>query len=119
MQPKRHALTQIGDANDKRRVYPKRDANCPVIAHVAIRESEGRIAVPCWMVNLSEDACLITSDHFPRRVIDVYLIIPGLGAKLHGIARNQGEFTLNLKLTTKLPAGLISKVSRIKTVPKP
>jgi hypothetical protein len=59
------------------------------------------------------------SDHlgpFSARVIDVYLIIPGLGAKLHGIARNQGEFTLNLKLTTKLPADVISKVARIKTV---
>lgn len=118
MKPKRHALTQIGDADDKRRVYFRRDANCPVVAHVAVRDSDDRIPVPCWMVNLSEDGCLLTSDHFPPKVIDVYLIIPGLGAKVHAIARNQGEFTLSLKLTTKMPRELISKVARIKTVSK-
>jgi hypothetical protein len=118
MRPKRHALTQIGDGNDKRHVYAKQDTNCPVIAHVAIRDSESRIQVPCWLVNLSEDGCLLTSDYFPPRVIDVYLVIPGLGAKVHGIARNQGEFTLNLKLTTKLPSDVISKVARIKAVSK-
>lgn len=118
MRPKRHALTQIGDGSDKRHVYSKQDANCPVVAHVSVRESEVRIPVPCWLVNLSEDACLITSDYFPPRVIDVYLVIPGLGAKVHAIARKQGEFTLNLKLTTKMPSELISKVARIKAVSK-
>lgn len=118
MRPKRHALTQIGDVNDKRRTYAKQDANCPVIAHVAIRDSDSRIPVPCWMVNLSEDACLLSSDYFPPRVIDVYLVIPGLGGKVHAIARNQGEFTLSLKLTNKMPPDVISKVGRIKAVAK-
>ncbi|EDQ32907.2 hypothetical protein HPDFL43_08159 [Hoeflea phototrophica DFL-43] len=118
MRPKRHALTQIGGAGDKRQVYSKQDANCPVIAHVSVRNSETRIPIPCWMVNLSEDSCLLTSDHFPPRVIDVYLVIPGLGAKVHAVTRNQGKFTLGLSLTTKIPSDLISKVARIKAVSK-
>jgi hypothetical protein len=118
MQPKRHALTQLGDTQDKRHVYFRRDTNCPIIAHVRTRDVEDRIAVPCWMVNLSEDGCLITSDYFPPKICDVYIIIPGLGAKVHGVARNQGDYTLNIKLTTKLTSDVIDKVARIKTVQK-
>lgn len=117
MQIKRHALTQIGDGND-RRVYFRRDTNCPVIAHVRQRQSEERIAVPSWMVNISEDGCLLTSDHFPNRVKDAYIIVPGFGAKVFGIVRNQGNYTLNFKLSPLLPADLIEKIARIKTVPK-
>lgn len=118
MQGKRHALTQLGDAPREKRVHFRRDANCPVIAHARNREGENRIAVPCWMVNLSEDGCLLTSDHFPPRIIDIYLIIPGLGAKVPGIARTQGEYTVNMQFSAKLTADIINKVARIKTVAK-
>ncbi|WP_422370112.1 hypothetical protein [Hoeflea sp.] len=116
MQGKRHALTRLGEASSERRVHFRRDANCPVIAHARNREGESRIAVPCWMVNLSEEGCLLTSDHFPPRIIDIYLIIPGLGAKVHGVARTQGEYTVNVRFTAKLTADVINKVARIKTV---
>ena len=118
MQPKRYALTQLGELKDPRRVYLRRDANCPVIVHARRREGEDHIAVPSWMVNLCEDGCLVTSDHFPKKAEDVYIIVPGLGSKVHGKVRTQGKYTLNVKFTTLLTADVVAKIARIKTVPK-
>lgn len=118
MQPKRYALTQLGGTMIERRAYIRRDANCPVIAHVGRHGAGNRTAVPSWLVNICEDGCLITSDNFPLNVADVYIIIPGLGAKVHATARNQGDYTLNLKFTTLLTADVVDKVARITLVPK-
>ncbi|MDZ7601013.1 MAG: hypothetical protein U1A06_06535 [Hoeflea sp.] len=118
MQPKRYALTQLGDAKDGRRIYVRRDANCPVITHVRKRDGDEHIAVPSWLVNLCEDGCLLTSDYFPSRAEDVYIIIPGLGSKVHGKARSQGRYTINVKFTTLLTTDIVNKIGRIKTIPK-
>ncbi|MBU4529451.1 MAG: hypothetical protein KUA43_10085 [Hoeflea sp.] len=118
MQPKRYELTQLGGAKENRRVYPRRDANCPVIAHVRRRHADEHVAVPCWLVNLSEDGCLVTSDYFPSKVEDLYIIIPGLGSKVHGKARSQGNYTLNVKFTTLLTPDIVGKIGRITVIPK-
>ncbi|AKI00669.1 hypothetical protein IMCC20628_01963 [Hoeflea sp. IMCC20628] len=118
MQPKKHALTQLGENRSPNRVYARRDTNCPVIVHVRKRNAEERIAVPSWMVNICEDGCLITSDYLPYKVEDVYIIIPGFGSKVHGLVKNQGKFTLNIKFSTLLPADIVDKVARIKTIAK-
>ncbi|MCY0146917.1 hypothetical protein OEG84_04090 [Hoeflea sp. G2-23] len=118
MQPKKYALTRLGEFEQARRVYFRRDTNCPIIAHVGRPYTDTRTAVPSWMVNLSEDGCLITSDYFPARAEDVYIIIPGLGSKVHGVVRSQGEYTLNVKFKTLLTADVVDKVARIKTIPK-
>ena len=118
MQPKRYALTQLGGLKDPRRVYVRRDANCPVITHVRQRDGDDHVAVPSWMVNICEDGCLLTSDYFPAKAEDVYIIIPGLGAKVHGKARTQGRYTINVKFTTLLTGDIVDKVARIKTIPK-
>lgn len=118
MQPKRYALTQLGEQQKAPQVYFRRDANCPVLSHVRQRNTETRIAVPSWMVNISEDGCLMTSDHYPSMIDDVYIIIPGLGAKVFGKISNQGEYTLNVKFTTKVTAEVVDWVARMKTPPK-
>ena len=118
MQPKRYALTQLGELRDGRRAFIRRDANCPVITHVRRRDSDEHIAVPCWLVNISEDGCLVTSDYFPSKAEDVYIIIPGLGSKVHGKARAQGNYTINVKFTTNLTTDIVDKIGRIKTVSK-
>lgn len=118
MHPKRYALTKLGGQEEPRRVYFRRDANCPVLCHVRQRNAEVRIAVPCWMVNISEDGCLMTSDHYPPMVEDVYIIIPGLGAKVLGTVCNQGEYTLNVQFSTKVTAEVVDLVARMKTPPK-
>jgi len=118
MQPKKHALTQLGENANARRVYARRDTNCPVIVHVRKRNAEERVAVPSWMVNICEDGCLITSDYFPYKVVDVYIIIPGFGSKVLGSVKNQGKYTLNINFSTLLPADIVDKVARIKTIPK-
>jgi len=117
MQSKRHALTQLGNLAGPP-AYARRDANCPVITHVRIRNGDEHVAVPSWMINISEDGCMVTSDYFPKKAEDVYIIIPGLGSKVHGKARKQGNFTISVKFTTLLTADIVSKISRIKTVPK-
>ncbi|MEP3438409.1 MAG: hypothetical protein ABJN75_16755 [Hoeflea sp.] len=118
MEPKNHALTRLGNLKDREAVYLRRDANCPVITHVRRRDGDEHIAVPSWLVNLSEDGCLITSDYFPKKAEDVYIIIPGLGSKVHGKARSQGNYTLNIKFTTLLTSEIVGKIARIKTIPK-
>lgn len=118
MKPRKYAITQLGEAKPIRRVYPRRDANCPIIAHVRPREQEAHIGVPCWLVNLCEEGCLITSDYFPRRVEEVYLTIPGVPHKMRGKVRAQGNFTMNIKFAKLLPTDVVEMVARIKTIPK-
>ncbi len=120
MRPKNYMITQYGEEiKDKRRVYPRRDANCPVIALVRQREREETISVPCWLVNLCEDGCLLTSDYFPHKVEEIQLTIPGVKSKVRGKARSQGKFTINVKFSKLLKTEVVNMVGRIKTIPKP
>lgn len=112
---KRYALTQLGERAERRTFY-RRDASCPVITHVRPKGEEGRIQIPAWLVNISEDGCLVTSDHFPPRIDDIYLIVPGFGSKVFGAVRNQGQYTINVQFQTKLTAGIVEKISRLTLV---
>lgn len=114
---KLHALTRLGEQDD-RRVFYRRDAGCPVIAHALPANSEARQAVQGWLVNISEDGCLIASDDFPSKVRDIYLIIPGFGQKVFGVSRGQGDHTLHVHFPTRLTATLVEKIARIKVVEK-
>lgn len=67
MPAKKYRLTQLADLKESRRVYIRRDANCPVIAHVRKHNGSDHVGVPSWLVNISEDGCMITSDYFPER----------------------------------------------------
>lgn len=119
MKPKNYMLTRSGEGlKDTRRVYPRRDANCPVIARVRQREREEQVSVPCWLINLCEDGCMLTSDHFPRKVDEVILTIPGISSPVRGKARSQGKFTINVKFTKLLKVETVDMVARIKTIPK-
>ena len=117
MQAKSHALTRLGDGRGKR-FYVRRDANCPIVTHARRRKSDLYVAVPSWLVNLSEEGCLIASDDFPRDVEEVYLVIPGMGSKVHGKAKKQAKHTLHVHFTTLLPADIVDKVGRIKVIPR-
>ena len=120
MKSKNYMITQTGEAaKDKRRVFPRRDANCPVIARVRQREREEQTSVPCWLVNLCEDGCLITSDYFPHKVDEVSLTIPGISSKVRGKARAQGKYTINVRFSKLLQSEVVDMVARIKTIPKP
>ena len=114
---KLHALTRLGE-QENRRIYYRRDAGCTVVAHASTPVTQARTAVSGWLVNISEDGCLIASDDFPRKVKDIYLIIPGLGQKIFGIARGQGDHTLHIQFPARLTGKVVDKVSRIKIVPK-
>jgi len=118
MKAKNYLLTQNAELKANRRVFPRRDANCPIIAHVRPRAREEHIGVPCWMVNLCEDGCLITSDHFPHRVEDVALTIPGVQGKVRGKVRAQGKYTLNVRFSKLLKPDAVEMIARIKTIPK-
>jgi hypothetical protein len=113
---KRYALTLIGDRTD-RRIFYRRDANCPVITHIRVKNEEERVQIPAWLVNICEDGCLVTSDYFPQRADDVYMIVPGLGSKVFGTVRNQGRYTINLQFPTRLTAGIVEKISRLTLIP--
>jgi hypothetical protein len=120
MKPRNYLLTRTSEEpKEKRRVFPRRDANCPVIARVRQREREEQISVPCWMVNLCEDGCLLSSDYFPRKVDEINLTIPGISAPVRGKARAQGAHTVNVRFTKLLQSDVVEMVARIKTIPKP
>jgi len=119
MKPKNYMLTRSGEElKDPRRVYPRRDANCPVIARVRQREREEQISVPSWLINICEDGCLLSSDHFPRRIDDVALTIPGISSPVRGKARAQGKYTVNVRFTKLLTVEVVNMVARIKTISK-
>ncbi|MGJ8571056.1 MAG: hypothetical protein ACSHXI_10205 [Hoeflea sp.] len=119
MKPRNYMLTRSSEElKEKRRVFPRRDANCPVIARVRQRESEGLISVPCWMVNLCEDGCLLSSDHFPRRVDEINLTIPGISTPVRGKAKAQGAHTVNVRFTKLLQTEVVEMVARIRTIAK-
>lgn len=116
--PKKYAITQIGELRDNRRIYPRRDANCPVIAQVRSEKRKTHKSVPSWMVNLCEEGCLLTSDYFPPKAEDILLTIPGVPSKVHGKARSQGKFTINVKFAELLSPEIVDMIARIKTIPK-
>lgn len=118
MKPKNYMITHASEGvKNNRRIYPRRDANCPVIARVRQREREAETSVPCWLVNLCEDGCLLTSDYFPHKIEDVSLTIPGIAGKVRGKARSQGKFTINVKFSKLLKNESVDMVARIKTIP--
>lgn len=120
MKPKNYLITQsLDEIKEERRVFPRRDANCPVIARVRQRGREEEISVPCWMVNICEDGCMLTSDHFPRKIDDVLLTIPGISTKVRGKARAQGKFTVNVRFSKLLKVDVVDMVGRIRAIPKP
>ena len=119
MKPKYYLLTQpFEDIRAERRVFPRRDANCPVIARVRLRGHEDYISVPSWLVNLCEDGCLLTSDYFPRRIEEVHLTMPGITDEVRGKVRSQGKYTINVKFSKLLKVNVVEMVGRIKTIPK-
>ena len=109
---KRYQLTRIGEELE-RRVYYRRDANCPVIAHLRRSGQDERLSLKGWLVNISEDGCLLTAEGFPGFLADLYIVFPGLGAKVFGYVRGQGDFTLHVQFEKQLPAGLVTQISRI------
>lgn len=119
MKPKNYLLTRSGvELKETRRVYPRRDANCPVIARIRQREREEQVSVPCWLVNLCEDGCMLTSDHFPRKIDEVHLTIPGISSPVRGKVRSQGKFTINVSFAKLLRVETVDMVARIKPVPR-
>lgn len=111
---RRYGLTQLGNET-KRRIY-RRDAKCPVIVHPRTIRDRPRRAVAGLVVYISEDGCLITSDHFPDRVVDLYIIFPGLKAKVFGKIRSQGDYTLSVQFSQRLPEDIVDRIARVTTV---
>ena len=109
---KRYNLTRIGEETAPR-VYYRRDAHCPVVTHVRKRGRDARVKITGWLINISEEGCLISSDGFPPELADAYVIIPGLGSKVLGVITNQGEFTVQIQFDRQMPAGLVSQISRL------
>jgi hypothetical protein len=109
---KRYNLTRLGDDLEPR-VYYRRDAHCPVITHVRRRRQTNRVRVTGWLVNISEESCLVTAEGFPSDLVDAYVIFPGLGSKIFGVILDQGEFTVQIRFDRPLPAGIVSQISRV------
>lgn len=110
------ALTRIGQKTEQR-IHFRRDANCPVITHVRRYTETRRTQVPAWLVNISEDGCLITGDHFEPLLYDLYLVIPGFDSKLSGRIVGQGDYTINVHFAELITAEMVDRAARLTALP--
>ncbi|MBA69722.1 MAG: hypothetical protein CML30_12675 [Rhizobiales bacterium] len=109
---KRYNLTRLGE-DPSRRVYYRRDAHCPVLMLVRRKGQDHRVRITGWLINISEEGCLTSGDGFPSFLVDAYVIFPGLGSKVLGYIRTQGDFTLQLEFERQLPPGIVTQISRL------
>lgn len=109
---KRHGLTQLGN-EQAQPVYYRRGTHCPVMVFIRRANEEKFTKVPGWLINISEDSCLISSDHFPKKAYEIRIQFPGLSTKFKGKARKQGEFTILVQFSNDLPTRIVDKIALI------
>jgi len=109
---KRHGLTQIGNEQALVVNY-RRDTHCPVIVFIR-RANEGKfVQAPAWLINLSEDSCMVSSDNFPKKAYEIRILFPGLSDKIKGKVQNQGDYTINVRFNFELPTRIVNRIARI------
>lgn len=108
-----HALTQIGQ-NFNRRAFYRRDANCPAFLFYKKEKQHTRFEkVAARVVNLSEGDILLLVDGVKTAILDVYVVLPLIKAKIPGKLARQGDFTVAVQFKEPLPAEVVDKVASI------
>jgi|GEM_PF-762284 len=125
----RYALTRIRGTAEKR-VYFRRDANCPAIALLRVRHYNEHFAAVSHLVNIAEDGCLLSSYTypwrddplhdgrieglwFPRIADEVRVHIPWTNSTIDGAISKQGNYTLHIAFTDLLPSGFVDYVASL------
>lgn len=128
-QKKLQTLTRIGRDNE-RRLHIRRDANCPAVMYLTIRNAREHFAINGMVVNISEGGCLITSAGFPWRddVLDadgadgddfprisevVRVHLPWTETTVGGLIKKQGNHTLRIQFDFSLRSNLVDRIARM------
>ncbi|MBW3098425.1 hypothetical protein [Pseudohoeflea coraliihabitans] len=106
---KSYRLTQLGGLAPAPSY--RRDACCPVVLHLRQKGQEARVQLAARLVNISEDACLLAVDNMPAKLVDTYLFVPGIKARIPAKVESQGLHTLEIKFVTRLPADVVDRIA--------
>ena len=108
----RHALTRVGE-NFSRRAYYRRDANCPACLIYKLAGSSTFAQTRAWISNISEGGALLLVEGFSEVIDDLYVVLPGMRAKIPGKAVRQGEFTVAVEFELTLDSALVERIAAI------
>jgi hypothetical protein len=113
---KRHrhpALTRMGDNFSRRRFY-RRDANCPaVLIYKPGRRGADFVQIEVWISNISEGGALLLAEGIRDPIEDLYIVLPGIRAKVHGKVLSQGDFTVSIEFERLLPSALVDRIASL------
>lgn len=107
---RRHALTRIGESFNRRNYY-RRDANCPATVIYRYEKSSEFARVDTWISNISEGGVLLLLEGMAGSIGDIYVVLPGLPAKVHGKVIRQGELTVAVEFDDPLPSRLVDRIA--------
>ncbi len=111
-----HALTRVGD-DFNRRTYYRRDANCPAALIYRHAGAGGFAKANAWVSNISEGGVLLLVEGLVREIAELYVVLPGLRAKIAGKPARQGDFTVAVEFDCPLATALVDRIAAME--PKP
>ncbi len=113
-----HALTRVGEDFGRRNYY-RRDANCPAGLIYRIAKSPAYARADVWISNISEGGILLLVEGLLGNIEDLYVVLPGLRAKIHGKAVRQGDFTVAVEFTSVLGSQLVDRIAAMEPMRPP
>ena len=114
----RHALTRLGD-NFGRRAYYRRDANCPAGLIYKLVNRPNFAQTSAWISNISEGGALLLVEGIFGDIDSLYVVLPGVRAKILGKCVRQGEFTVAVEFGSPLDSALVERVAAMEPRPRP
>ena len=114
----RHALTRLGD-NFGRRAYYRRDANCPAGLIYKLVETSAYAQTAAWISNISEGGALLLVEGIFGEIENLYVILPGVHAKIACRPIRQGDFTVAVEFESTLASALVDRIAAMEPRPRP
>ena len=114
----RHALTRLGD-NFGRRAYYRRDANCPAGLIYKLVNSPNYAQTSAWISNISEGGALLLVEGIFGDIDNLYVVLPGMRAKVPGKSVRQGDFTVAVEFGSPLDSALVERIAAMEPRPRP
>lgn len=106
----RHALTRVGDQFG-RRAYYRRDANCPAGLIYRYFEKADYLRASVWISNISEGGALFLVEGLFEPIEHIYVVLPGIKAKIPAKVVRQGDFIVAVEFATLLASALVDRIA--------
>jgi len=106
----RHALTRVGD-HFSRRNYYRRDANCQAGLIYRCVDSPDFANASVWISNISEGGALFLVEGLFEPIEELYVLLPGVRAKIPSKVIRQGDFIVAVEFDTVLASALVDRIA--------